>query len=31
MQYNDNTFKVAICDFENEYKYDNNGKKYKSK
>ena len=31
MQYNNNTFKVTICDFENEYKYDNNGKKYKSK
>ena len=30
-QYNNNTFKVTICDFENEYKYDNNGKKYKSK
>ena len=26
-------FKVTICDFGNEYKYkyDNNGKKYKSK
>ena len=27
MQYNNNTFKVTICDFENEYKYDrHNGK-----
>ena len=26
-QYNNNTFKVTICDFENEYKYDrHNGK-----